>query len=101
MIWIAVLKPTTIGVPVFRDDVREYLEIAVLSVELRPVAKPPRLTELIHRAVPYPVVLVTAHGETVSLSLAHKRWSQGEANKVVIEEVQQAALCLLYTSRCV
>ena len=30
MIWLAALKPTTIGVPDFRDDVREYLEIAVL-----------------------------------------------------------------------
>ena len=91
MIWVAVLKPTIIGVPIFRDDVREYLEIAVLSVELRLVAKPPRLTELIHRAVPYPVVLVAAHGETVSLSLAHKRWSQGEKGKVVIEDVRRTA----------
>ena len=88
MIWVAVLKPTIIGVPIFRDEVREYLEIAVLSIELRPAAKPPRLTELIHRAVPYPVVLVAAQGDNVSLSLAHKRWSQGEKGKVVIEDVR-------------
>jgi hypothetical protein len=91
MIWIAALKPTNIGVPIFRDDVREYLEIAVLSVVLRAAAKPPRLVELIHRAVPYPVVLAAAHGDTVSLSLAHKRWSQGEKGKVVIEEVRRTA----------
>ncbi len=91
MIWVAVLKPNIIGVPIFRDDDREYLEIAVLSVVLRAAAKPPRLTELIHRAVPYPVVLVAAHGETVSLSLAHKRWSQGEKGKVVIEDVRRTA----------
>ena len=77
--------------PSFRDDAREYLEIAVLTVALRAAAKPPRLTELIHRAVPYPVVLVAAHGETVSLSLAHKRWSQGEKGKVVIEDVRRTA----------
>jgi hypothetical protein len=91
MVWIAALKPTNIGVPVFRDDVREYLEIVVLSVVLRAAAKPTRLVELIHRAVPYPVVLVTAHGDTVSLSLAHKRWSQGEKGKVVIEDVRRTA----------
>ena len=89
--WIAALKPTNIGVPIFRDDAREYLEIVVLSVVLRPAAKPPRLVELIHRAVPYPVVLVTAHGDTFSLSLAHKRWSQGEKGKVVIEDVRRTA----------
>ena len=91
MSWVAALKPNNIGVPVFRDDVREYLEIAVLTAVLRAAAKPTRLTELIHRAIPYPVVLVAAHGGTVSLSLAHKRWSQGETGKVVIEEVRRTA----------
>ncbi|MBU4270898.1 MAG: DUF4391 domain-containing protein [Planctomycetes bacterium] len=91
MVWVAAMKPTNIGVPAFRDDVREYLEIAVVSVVLRPAAKPTRLVELIHRAVPYPVVLVTAHGDTISLSLAHKRRSQGETGKVVIEEVRRTA----------
>jgi hypothetical protein len=71
--------------------VREYLEIAVLTVTLRSAAKPPRLIELIHRAIPYPLVLVAAHGDTVSLSLAHKRWSQGETGKIVIEDVRRTA----------
>ncbi len=93
MIWVAALKPTNIGVPAFQDDVREYLEIAVLTVALRSAAKPPRLIELIHRAIPYPLVLVAEHGDAVNLSLAHKRWSQGEAGKVVIEDVRaQSAL---------
>jgi hypothetical protein len=92
MTWVAALKPNNIGVPAFRDAVREYLEIAVLTVVVRPKAKLPRLIELIHRAIPYPLVLVTEHSETAVLSLAHKRWSQGEAGKVVIEGVRQVAL---------
>ena len=91
MTWVAALKPINIGVPAFRDAVREYLEIAVLTVALRSAAKPTRLIELIHRAIPYPLVLVAAHGDTVSLSLAHKRWSQGETGKVVIEDVHRTA----------
>ncbi|MBI3090486.1 MAG: DUF4391 domain-containing protein [Candidatus Tectomicrobia bacterium] len=90
-LWVAALKPTTIGVPIFRDGVREYLEIAVLTVTLRAAAKPSRLVELLHRAIPYPLVLVVAHGSTVSLSLAHKRWSQSETGKVVIEDVRCTA----------
>ena len=35
LLWLAALKPTTIGVPEYRDDVREYLEIAVLRLTLR------------------------------------------------------------------
>lgn len=83
--WHAALKPTTIGVPAYRDEVREYLEIAILSVTLRPGAKAERLAELIHRAVPYPVVLMMVDKETLTLSLTHKRWSQGEAGKTVLD----------------
>ena len=83
--WVATVKPTTIGVPALRDDVREYLEIAVLSVTLRAEAKKDRLAELIHRAVPYPVFLLVAEGTRLTLSLAHKRWSQGEDGATVLD----------------
>ena len=89
LIWVAALKPINIGVPAFRDAVREYLEIAVLTATLRDNAKASRVIELIHRAIPYPVVLVNAQSDGQSLSLAHKRWSQGEAGAVVIEEVRR------------
>ena len=86
LLWLAALKPTTIGVPEYRDDVREYLEIAVLSLTLRPDAKARRLVELIHRAIPYPLLLVAEQSDNLTLSLAHKRWSQGEAGKMVLDD---------------
>jgi hypothetical protein len=89
--WVATLKPTTIGVPAFRDEVREYLEIAVLSVALRAEAKTERLAELIHRAVPYPVFLLVVEGRRLTLSLAHKRWSHGEAGATVLDGEPLAA----------
>jgi hypothetical protein len=98
--WVAALKPTNIGVPAFKDAIREYLEVSVLTAELRATAKAPRLIELIHRAIPYPLLLVSclsgAHNGGVALSVAHKRWSQsvnqGEGGKVVIEDVRQIPL---------
>ena len=86
LIWHAALKPTNIGVPAFTDSTRDYLEIAVLVATLRPLAKRTRLVELIHRAIPYPVLLLTRQGDCATVSLAHKRWSQGEAGKVVLED---------------
>ena len=84
--WLAALKPTTIGVPAYRDDVREYLEIAVAHADCcEPSAKAARLVELIHRAVPYPVLLVVTEHGGATVSLAHKRWSQGEAGKTVLD----------------
>jgi hypothetical protein len=84
--WVAALKPTTIGVAAHRDEAREYLEIAVLRLTLRAEATLPRLLELVHRAVPYPVLVVTEAADRLNLSLAHKRRSQGEAGKTVLEE---------------
>jgi len=83
--WLAALKPTTIGVPEYRDEEREYLEIAVLRLTLRPGAKTGRLVELVHRAVPYPVLLLAESEGLCDLSAAHKRWSQGEAGQTVLD----------------
>ena len=91
--WVAAIKPTTIGVAAFSDSVREYLEIAVLSLILRPDAKTARLVELVHRAIPYPLLLITSTSDTVSLSVAHKRRAQNEADLVVLDqEVNTAEL---------
>lgn len=83
--WLAALKPTTIGVPEFRDATREYVEIAVLSAVLRTGAQASRLAELIHRAVPYPVFLISSERDALALSLAHKRWSHGETGVTVLD----------------
>jgi hypothetical protein len=85
LVWVAAIKPTTIGVAEYRDELQEVLEIAVLQLTLRATAKVGRLIELVHRAVPYPVLLIAEQGSTVGLSAAHKRWSQAEAGKTVLE----------------
>jgi hypothetical protein len=85
LLWLAALKPTTIGVPGYKDDTREYLEIAVLHLTLRSGAKTPRLVELVHRAVPYPVLLVSEQADACGLSAVHLRGSQGEAGKTVLD----------------
>jgi hypothetical protein len=90
--WVAALKPTNIGVPAYRDDAREYLEVAVLTAVFRPEARAGRLLELIHRAIPYPVVLVSEDDDGLSLSLAHKRWSQGESGAVVVEDCRKVTI---------
>ena len=59
--WVAALKPTTIGVPSFSDD-----DAGISGDRGRRRSrsglerKPRRLIELIHRAIPYPVLLVTS-----------------------------------------
>ena len=100
--WIAALKPGTVAIPEHRADGREYLEVAVLSVQVRAThgkaSQWLRLAELVHRAVPYPVLLIQALTSgaaaaseestpptPLALSLAHKRAAQNEAGKVVLD----------------
>lgn len=83
--WVAALKPTTVGIPPFRDSTREYLEVAVLRLCLRGEPNAARLLELVHRAIPYPVVLVSDFGGRAQVSLAHKRWSKGGSGRVVLD----------------
>lgn len=102
--WVAVLKPTNIGVPAFRDATREYLEIAVVAATLRPPPArpgaparahkdiPERTLALIHRAIPYPVVLAAEQAGHLCLSAGHKRWSQGEGGKTVVEGLRVAEI---------
>lgn len=87
--WLAAIKPATTAIPTWRDEVREYLELAVLSMVVRSTHTQPvqlqRLAELVHRAVPYPVLLLVSTPDTVAMSLSHKRTAQNEAGRVVLD----------------
>lgn len=92
--WLAALKPATVGIAEYRDADREYVEIAVLQLDLRPAPRSDRLVELVHRAVPYPVLLIAWRGGTPEVSLAHKRRSLRYAARIVIDdEIVIARLC--------
>ena len=99
--WLASLKPTNIGVPLFKDDQREYLEIAVLHLTTRDVAakgaRLDRLIELLHRAIPYPVFLLV-ESDMTELSLAHKRWAQNEKDKMILEEGYPHTTAIFYAT---
>ncbi|MEZ6141703.1 MAG: DUF4391 domain-containing protein [Zavarzinella sp.] len=85
LIWVAALKPESIGVPSFRDATREYLEIAVLSLSLRSGAKAVRLRELVHRAIPYPLALVSTISNGMTFSMAHLRKAENDSSKIVLD----------------
>lgn len=84
--WVYTLKPTTIPIHAYKDDEREYDEVALLQVDLKTQKRTGRIVEIIHRAIPYPLVLVFVFETSVAISLAHKRFSQAERGAVVAEE---------------
>lgn len=86
--WQYTLKPSTIPVQPYEDGEREYLEIAVLQVDLKTQMRTGRIAEVIHRAVPYPVFLVLGTGTDCAVSVAHKRFSLGETERTFQDFIQ-------------
>jgi len=86
IIWEYTLKPSTIPIKPFSDEKHEYLEIAVIQVNLTSRKRADRLAEIIHRAIPYPVVLILVEGRSIRMSLATKRFSQAEKGAIVADE---------------
>jgi hypothetical protein len=85
--WLAALKPNTVAIPAFTDEAHDYSEIAVIAAIFRADARATRLTELIHRAIPYPVLLITVSSSGLAVSVATKRAAQNEGGKIVVERV--------------
>ena len=85
--WRATLRPAQVGVLALADDTRDYVEIVVLTAFLRPGAKPSRLTELVHRAVTAPVVLIAGDDNGAALSVGLKRRHEREAGAAVVERL--------------
>jgi hypothetical protein len=84
--WQYTLKPSTCPVLPYRDNDREYLEVAILHVELVAQKGLTRIAEIIHRTIPYPMMLVfTNNKESLSFSIAPKRFSQAEQGAFVAE----------------
>ena len=84
--WEYTLKPSTCPVLPYKDHEREYLEVAILQIELTSQKGHKRIAEIIHRVIPYPLMLVFYTGaDEFALSIAPKRFSQAEHGSFVAE----------------
>ena len=84
--WQYTLKPSTIPIQAYEDDQREYHEVANLQVNLKTINRINRIAEIIHRAIPYPLIVVFTYKTACTLSLAHKRFSQAEKGAIVADD---------------
>jgi hypothetical protein len=108
--WLYTLKPGTINIAPFSDDLRDYGELACLHVELSNTKSAERIGHLINRAIPYPLVIFFVHSEKkgteetgepdsnvhekqhakeqLAICLADKRINKADQTKWVIEDFQ-------------
>lgn len=86
VVWMYKVEPNTVLIPAFTDDQREYLEVAVIQVDCKTQKRTGRIAQIVHRAIPYPLLIIFSHESSVVLSLAHKRFSQAEKGAIVADE---------------
>ena len=86
VIWMFKLEPNSVSIPAFTNDEREYLEVAVLQVDCKTQKRSGRIAQIIHRAIPYPLMIVFSYESSILISLSHKRFSQSEKGAIVADE---------------
>jgi hypothetical protein len=86
IVWLFCLKPETINIPAYKDEVREYPEIEVIEVILNKDSGLNRMAEVIMRTIPYPMLLIFKLEDKIRFYMAHQRTSQSDSSKNTIEE---------------
>ena len=86
VIWMFKLEPNSVSIPAFNNEEREYLEVAVLQVDCKTQKRTGRIAQIIHRAIPYPLMIVFSYDSSILISLAHKRFSQSEKGAIVADD---------------
>ena len=84
--WLYCLKPETINIPAYKDEVRDYPEVEVIEVLVHKGYKLKRIAEIIMRTIPYPMVLIFKLEDKRKLYVAHQRTSQSDSSKNTVEE---------------
>lgn len=84
--WLYCLKPETINIQPYKDDIRDYPEIEVIEVEIINDTKLRRITEIVMRTIPYPMLLIFKLVDKTQLYVAHQRTNQNDSSKNTIEE---------------
>lgn len=85
--WLYTLKPSTINIEPFKDQTREYDEVAILQIDLTSATRVKRIASFINKAIPYPLLLIFTQGDTISLSVSDKRINQADKTKWVVGDV--------------
>lgn len=90
IVWEYSIKPETLNIPIYKDETREYDEIAIITVEINDKTKSNKIAEIIQKTIPYPIVLVLGHEDNVMLNVTHKSTNQVDSSRNTLDE-------LLYT----
>lgn len=87
--WLYSLQKDTINIDPYSDEEKDYEEIEVIQVLLkRKTNNLERMAEIIHRVMPYPLLLIFRFNNEFLISVAHKRNSKTDSEKVTLTDMR-------------
>ena len=84
---VTILKPNIISIPAYEDENIQYLEIAILEINLIKEGKEEEISEIINKMIQYPVILFLKYNKIISLSLCEKRLDKQVGENNIIEDI--------------
>jgi hypothetical protein len=85
--WVFALKEENTNIPALVTDEYDYSEVQVMGVELRSDKNKDRISNIIHKSIPSPVIIVFEYEDEISLSTGMKRESRVDKFKTVVEDI--------------
>jgi len=80
------LNSNTVNIEVYQDDIRQYDEIAFITIQLEEEKKAKRIAQIVQQVIPYPIVLMLVCDDRTLINVCHKRTNQADKSKNTIEE---------------
>lgn len=86
IIWKYSFKEENLNVKAFKNEELDYEEIALIEVSLINESKYKRIAEIIHRAIPYPLILIFTFKDKVLINTAYKRINKVDESRNTVED---------------
>lgn len=84
---VTMIKPNIINIPEYEDENIQYLEIAILEINLIKEGKEEEISEIINKMIQYPVILFIKYDRAINLSLCQKRLDKQTGENNIIEDI--------------
>lgn len=84
---VTMIKPNIVNIPEYEDENIQYLEIAILEINLIKEGKEEEISEIINKMIQYPVILFLKYDKIISLSLCEKRLDKQVGANNIIEDI--------------
>jgi len=87
--WLYTLKEDTIAISAYRDEEKDYSEIAIIEVDLRKENRIERIADIMQRTIPYPLMTIFKYEKNILINLAHKRINKADHEKATYNQLIQ------------